>query len=95
MADPEHIAILSKGINAWNRWRQDNPDTVPDLSGANIKTKKLEGINFRDADLSGAMLPGARMKGANLEGASLVGSDRLHYVGRPVGTQVNGLAASA
>ncbi len=77
MADAEHVAILSRGVVAWNRWRQDNPDTVPDLSGANIKTKKLDGINFRGADLGCAMLPGAKLKGANLEGASLVGTDLM------------------
>lgn len=25
MADPKHLAILEKGVEEWNRWREDNP----------------------------------------------------------------------
>ena len=34
MANDEHIAILKKGVAAWNAWRHENPDISPDLSGA-------------------------------------------------------------
>jgi uncharacterized protein YjbI with pentapeptide repeats len=36
MANPEHLAILKKGVLAWNQWRAENPDVNPDLSHSNI-----------------------------------------------------------
>ncbi len=32
MANPEHIAKLKEGVEAWNRWRDENPEIAPDLS---------------------------------------------------------------
>jgi len=46
MADPEHVAILNQGVEAWNKWRKENPDIIPDLSGAD-----LSGRNFTCLDL--------------------------------------------
>ena len=43
MANEEQLRILKKeGVEAWNRWREDNSDIVPDLralnfGGANLK----------------------------------------------------------
>jgi hypothetical protein len=36
MANDEHVAILKKGVEAWNVWRRGKPDICPDLSGANL-----------------------------------------------------------
>jgi hypothetical protein len=33
MANPEHLKILKKGVEAWNKWRKENPDIQPDLTG--------------------------------------------------------------
>ena len=33
MANDEHVALLKKGVDAWNEWRGENPDIRPDLSG--------------------------------------------------------------
>ena len=33
MANDEHVAILWKGVYAWNAWRDENPDI---LSGADL-----------------------------------------------------------
>jgi len=33
MANDEHVAILKKGVAAWNAWRDENPDIRLDLSG--------------------------------------------------------------
>ncbi len=31
MANPAHVEILQHGVAAWNAWRTDNPDIIPDL----------------------------------------------------------------
>ena len=36
MANPEHLAKLKQGVDAWNQWRKENPDTKVDLSGADV-----------------------------------------------------------
>jgi hypothetical protein len=28
MANDEHVAILKKGVDAWNGWRNENPDMM-------------------------------------------------------------------
>ena len=28
MANDEHVALLKKGVDAWNKWRRDNPNIV-------------------------------------------------------------------
>jgi hypothetical protein len=33
MANDKHVAILKKGVKAWNKWRDENPDIPPDLNG--------------------------------------------------------------
>ncbi len=34
MANKEHLAILKQGVDAWNNWRKQDPDVMPDLDGA-------------------------------------------------------------
>jgi hypothetical protein len=36
MANDEHVAILKKGVRAWNAWRMKNPYIHVDLTGANL-----------------------------------------------------------
>ncbi len=47
MANPEHLAKLKQGIEAWNEWRKTNPEIVPDLRYA-----QLEGTDLSEADLT-------------------------------------------
>lgn len=56
MANPEHVRRAGYAIANWNRWRDENPDVVPDLSGADLQK----------ADLSHADLTGARLKATQL-----------------------------
>jgi hypothetical protein len=74
MANDEHVAMLKKGADAWNTWRDENPDIRPDLFGANLIGAYLGGANLSGADLVGANLTGAYLGGANLSGAYLGGS---------------------
>ena len=34
MANEEHVKILEQGVEAWNSWRDENPDVLPDFRGA-------------------------------------------------------------
>ena len=34
MADEEHLRTLELGPDAWNAWREANPDVRPDLTAA-------------------------------------------------------------
>lgn len=56
MADENHIAILSKGVKAWNEWRHANPDVVPDLAEADLRGKVLRGVNLHSANLVKTLL---------------------------------------
>jgi hypothetical protein len=39
----EHVALLKKGVAAWNAWRNENPNIRPDLSGANLRGRTSAG----------------------------------------------------
>jgi hypothetical protein len=41
MANDEHCAILRQGVEAWNRWRYQNPGVRPDLSGLQLENSIL------------------------------------------------------
>jgi len=71
VANPEHLAKLIQGVEAWNQWREENTAVMPDLSGANLQAADLCDANLEDADLSGANLSGANVKEANLLWAKL------------------------
>jgi uncharacterized protein YjbI with pentapeptide repeats len=80
-----HLTILQQGVQVWNRWRQENPATRPELGGAQISGAKLQGVhlqranlsraNLSMADLSNADLSGADLRWANLTGANLQGAN--------------------
>ncbi len=69
MANPEHLAILKQGVDVWNKWRSENSDIRPDLSGTD-----LFGMTLRKADLSGTDLFGADLRWTVLSGADLGGT---------------------
>jgi uncharacterized protein YjbI with pentapeptide repeats len=82
MANDDHIAQLMKGVEAWNAWRDEHADIVPDLSsfgldlaGANLRGANLSGVNLMTANLSRADLRGANLTGANLKTANLGRAD--------------------
>ena len=44
MADNDHVALLKQGMEAWNKWREENPGIKPDLGGANLtEARPVEG----------------------------------------------------
>ena len=41
MANENHLRILLKGVEAWNEWRDKNPQSNPDLDGARISSMRI------------------------------------------------------
>ncbi len=82
MSNPEHLSQLMYGIDSWNRWRAQNHDVRPDLSGEDITHRfhangwinenraDLLGINFFHAILSNADVSIADLQNAILYNAS-------------------------
>ena len=90
MANPEHLAILKQGVEAWNKWREENPGTKidlrktnlseTDLRWADLREAKISRADFRSADLRGArlnwtILIKAKFSNANLSGVDLRNAD--------------------
>ena len=74
MPNDEHIAVLRRGVTAWNAWRAENRET-PDLAQAGLRGLDLRGYDLSRADLRGADLRGTNFSGANLSGARLEGAN--------------------
>jgi uncharacterized protein YjbI with pentapeptide repeats len=70
MANPEHLAKLKEGVEAWNQWRGENY-AKPDLSEADLSGADLPAANLREADLRKANLSEARLRTADLREANL------------------------
>jgi uncharacterized protein YjbI with pentapeptide repeats len=85
MADDEHVAILRKGVAAWNKWRSENLDIRPNLREAELREENLgearlyeailRGANLSEADLSEANLSEADLYEAHFYGANLRGAN--------------------
>ena len=81
MPDEEHLKILKRGAEQWNKWRLENA-IKPDLGGANLIGAYLSGANLSGANLSFANLGGAYLSGADLSGANLIGAKLIRaYLG--------------
>lgn len=84
MANQEHLDILELGVGDWNRWRNENQDTLPDLSEADLSGIELTDANLIEVDLSnanlqkanlmGALCYEAKLRGANLSNTKLIGA---------------------
>ncbi len=64
MADQDQLALLKRGVAAWNEWRKQNPQVQPDLSGAVLAEADLKEIDLRRVNLSKADLSGTDLRGA-------------------------------
>ena len=76
MANNDQVEMLKKGVVAWNKWRDENPNIRPDL-GADLRGANLVGADLSVANLNAANLSGANLIGAHLRRALLVQAD-LH-----------------
>lgn len=82
MADEALIKILKgQGVDAWNAWRRENSEMVPNLSNAHLRKAKLPkadlskcnltGVDFRGADLKGAWFTNSNLNGALMQQADV------------------------
>jgi hypothetical protein len=83
MANKEHVAILKKGVGAWNEWRKQHPKARPNLSGMDLRATHLGRAHLSRANLSNTRLNGAdlreaRFLEADLRCAELGGADLRH-----------------
>jgi hypothetical protein len=76
----KQVEMLRSDLDVWDRWREQNPEVIPDPSGADLseanlsranQSDVLSAVNLSEANLSGAKLNGADLRGANLTGANL------------------------
>lgn len=74
MANPEHLSKLKEGAEAWNQWREKNPQ-FPDLRRADLHGADLRGADLREANLREADLSKADLRGTNFSGADLRDAD--------------------
>jgi TIR domain/Pentapeptide repeats (8 copies) len=83
MANDEHVALLKKDVEAWNKWRLARPEDIqlaPDLFGADLNGANLSRANLHwtvlvQADLSWANLHSADLSRAFLGDANLSNAD--------------------
>jgi hypothetical protein len=76
VANPEHVAQLLEGVDAWNKWReQQHEEVVPDLRGASLPDAILDGADLRNADLENANLYKVSLFDAHLRKANLTHAD--------------------
>jgi TIR domain/Pentapeptide repeats (8 copies) len=78
MANPEHLAILRQGVEAWNEWRSAKPDVRPDLYEADLRQADLSKADLHETLLGRANLEEVNLTTANLRGAYL-GEASLPY----------------
>jgi len=75
MANPEHLKILKQGVQAWNRWRGQHQEILPDLSCADLANSDLREADLSDAELGNAILTDANLSRAKLCSADLGSAD--------------------
>lgn len=74
MANEEHLAILNRGVDAWNEWRKASPEVVPDLENASLSRMNLQKVNLSWARLRLTELRNASLEEASLSSANLIGT---------------------
>ena len=71
MAVQSHLNKLNEGVIAWNKWRKEHSEIMPDLREAKLHGRALAGIDFRHTNLDNADLSNANLCSASLKSASL------------------------
>jgi hypothetical protein len=75
MANLEQLAILKQGVEVWNRWRKSDPGKAIDLTRADFRRARLNGVIFGKAELGEADFSEADLTGADLNSADLISTN--------------------
>ncbi len=75
MPNQTHLEMVNQGVEAWNKWREENPEIEPDLSDVDFSNLKLNNANLSVTDLRRSNLKNADFRGANLVRADLRASN--------------------
>jgi len=75
MANGEHLKLIKKGTDVWNRERHKDPTLTPDLTWASLSKAHLKEADLSKANLRGAFLKGAVLSKADLSYANLMGTN--------------------
>ncbi|WP_052055921.1 pentapeptide repeat-containing protein [Myxosarcina sp. GI1] len=70
----QHYRLLKRGAKVWNKWREKNPDIIPQLAGAKLETLALDGMNLDKADLRGVELRNLSCRNSFYRSANLQGA---------------------
>jgi uncharacterized protein YjbI with pentapeptide repeats len=71
MANQEQLDLLRQGVEAWNQWRENNPDVEVSLSKADLSRTDLSSVNLSKANLNSTKLFAANLSKADFNGANL------------------------
>jgi hypothetical protein len=75
MANPNHLEVLRRGVEAWNEWRKTVAGIRPDLTDVDLTGEVLIRANLELTLLSRTKLIGANLNGADARGAEFVEAD--------------------
>ena len=75
MANQEHVKTIKKGVEHWNKWREENPEVVPDLAWDNLVGVHLSCANLEGANMKLAFCRGGNLEGVNFKNATLYGTN--------------------
>jgi uncharacterized protein YjbI with pentapeptide repeats len=67
------LDLLGRGVDAWNTFRTEHPDWLPDLVGQRLIGLDARGIDFSRSDLSSADLSDSTLSDARFRGCRLSG----------------------
>jgi hypothetical protein len=56
MANQEHLDMLKRGVDTWNRWREEHPEIQPDLSKVDLSVNFFVQANLSSTNLFGTNL---------------------------------------
>src|SRR2546423_13990969 len=87
MAKDEHLRILKEGVAVWNKWRNRNPQTIPDLSQANLSKLFLSHADFSETNLAYTDFSDTDLRGSDFGGAHLTGAKLQRAIISPANSE--------
>ncbi len=78
MANSEHGKLAKQGGEAWNKWREEHGESVPDISGEQLHRVDLKGADLSEVNMFETLLTEADFSGANLQNANMEEANLTH-----------------